>query len=154
MIYVAGFYSIKWRLDVVVMKLKGDVAELGWWELLTMLRQRGGFGLEELHLTNSVHGALWNPFQSEDDLRMGAEMFQANCAACHGVDGTGDLGPDLTAGVFDVGSGDLALFRIVADGIPETAMTGSNLEPRQAWQVVAFLRTLLQERRDILPSVG
>ena len=38
MIYVAGFYSIKWRLDVVVMKLKGDVAELGWWELLTMLR--------------------------------------------------------------------------------------------------------------------
>ena len=33
-------------------------------------------------------------------------------------------------------------------------MTGSNLEPRQAWQVVAFLRSLLQEHRDILPSVG
>ena len=33
-------------------------------------------------------------------------------------------------------------------------MTGSNLEPRQVWQVVAFLRTLLQEHRDILPSMG
>jgi ubiquinol-cytochrome c reductase cytochrome c subunit len=35
---------------------------------------------------------------SEDDLLLGAELYVAQCAACHGVDGTGveDRGPPLT----------------------------------------------------------
>ena len=153
LIDVAEPYSVQWRLEVLLMKLKGDVDELGWWELLAMLRQRGGYGLNELPETNNVHAALRNPFQSEDDVSKGAKLFQPYCAPCHGADATGDSGPDLTTGVFGAGSGDLRLFRVVTDGIPETAMTKSNLEPRQAWQVIAFLRPLVQRRRETLPSV-
>jgi len=30
-----------------------------------------------------------------DDIAMGKQLFAANCASCHGVDGSGQLGPNL-----------------------------------------------------------
>ncbi len=51
----------------------------------------------------------------------GEKLFQQNCAACHGPEGTGNIylgAPDLTAGVYTYG-GDL-------DTIRETIRGGRN----------------------------
>ena len=45
-------------------------------------------------LAGCVGGGL--PTTSDVDVPRGAALFAENCAACHGADGTGGIGPDLT----------------------------------------------------------
>ena len=83
-----------------------------------------------------------NPHSSEEDVEAGARVFRTSCALCHGAEGKGGLGPDLTRGVFRHGSSDRALFRNVLVGIPGTDMTGVYRPDTEIWQVVSFLRSL------------
>ena len=137
-----GSDSVRWRVRVVALKLQGGVAELSWSEVLTMMRQRRGYGLEALVDGVSVHGAVVNPFVSDQDVRTGAELFRLHCATCHGADGQGGTGPSLAQVSFSHGSSDLSLFRAVTRGIPRTAMVGADVTEVEAWRLVAFVRTL------------
>jgi len=83
-----------------------------------------------------------NPHTTPADRESGARIFRSHCGSCHGVRGTGGLGPDLTSGSFFHGSSDADLFRNIADGIPGTAMPGVFFEGTQVWQIVAFVRSL------------
>jgi putative heme-binding domain-containing protein len=83
-----------------------------------------------------------NPYTTPADRESGAKIFRSHCASCHGIRGTGGLGPDLTSGSFFHGSSDADLFHNIADGIPGTAMPGVFFEGTQVWQIVAFLRSL------------
>jgi putative heme-binding domain-containing protein len=83
-----------------------------------------------------------NPHSTPADRESGAKIFRSHCGSCHGVRGTGGLGPDLTSGSFFHGSSDADLFRNIADGIPGTAMPGVFFEGTQVWQIVAFVRSL------------
>jgi putative heme-binding domain-containing protein len=83
-----------------------------------------------------------NPHATPADREAGARIFRSHCASCHGVRGTGGLGPDLTTGRFFHGSSDAELFQNVAEGIPGTAMPGVFFEGTQVWQIVAFVRSL------------
>lgn len=82
------------------------------------------------------------PHATAADRESGAKIFRSHCASCHGVRGTGGLGPDLTGGRFFHGSSDADLFRNIAEGIPGTAMPGVFFEGAQVWQIVAFVRSL------------
>ena len=86
--------------------------------------------------------ALQNPYTSPGDIVAGGAIFRAQCALCHATNGTGELGPDLTRARYRHGNSDADLFRIVSMGVPGTRMDPSRLSDRQAWQVVAFVRTL------------
>jgi cytochrome c oxidase cbb3-type subunit III len=83
-----------------------------------------------------------NPHTTPADRESGARIFRSHCASCHGIRGTGGLGPDLTSGTFFHGSSDADLFRNIAGGIPGTAMAGVFFEGTQVWQIVAFVRSL------------
>ncbi len=83
-----------------------------------------------------------NPHDTPADRDSGAKIFRSHCGPCHGVRGTGGLGPDLTTGSFFHGSSDADLFHTIADGIPGTAMPGVFFEGTQVWQIVAFVRSL------------
>jgi putative heme-binding domain-containing protein len=84
-----------------------------------------------------------NPFNSSEDQAEGARLFRGQCAACHGPNGVGGAsGPDLTAGAFRRGDSDEALFQIVAKGIPGTVMPAYAGSGREAWQIVAYVRSL------------
>jgi putative heme-binding domain-containing protein len=83
-----------------------------------------------------------NPHATPADGESGAKIFRSHCGSCHGVRGTGGLGPDLTSGSFFHGSSDADLFRNISDGIPGTAMAGVFFEGTQVWQIVAFVRSL------------
>lgn len=56
-----------------------------------------------------------NPFTSSADMANGARIFRPQCARCHGRDGTGGNGPDLTRGVYRYISSDASLFDLDAD---------------------------------------
>lgn len=112
-----------------------------------------GSGSTEAVVLDTVpadYAGATNPF-GEDAATAGADVFAANCAACHGPQGHGDgpAGaaldpapknlPDIAAQVGD----DYLYWRINA-GKEGTAMVAWKgiLTDEQIWQTVAFIRTL------------
>jgi putative heme-binding domain-containing protein len=81
-----------------------------------------------------------NPYTKPEDLEQGALVVRAFCSTCHGRDGTGGRGPDLTRGHFRHGNSDEALFRNIRNGIPGTGMPGMRLSELRTWQAISFLR--------------
>ena len=79
---------------------------------------------------------------SPDDVKFGANIFHSHCAECHGLNGEGGRGPDLTRGGYRHGMTDEALFRTITYGIAGTQMPGSYFPANQIWQVVAYVKSL------------
>jgi cytochrome c oxidase cbb3-type subunit 3 len=86
-----------------------------------------------------------NPLQGNPDaIRDGGTKFRSRCAGCHGPDGRGYIGPDIT-GLSASGYSDERLFGIVRRGVPGTEMTPADplrVPDREIWQVLAYLGTL------------
>lgn len=133
--------STRWRLILMGRKLRGDVPELTWRELMHMIGPGSPYYLRPIISEGrSVNGAIQNPFNSAADRDQGGKIFRARCAVCHGHDGAGDRGPPLSRPGYSHGNADWMVYRIIKNGIPATAMPASNLEERELWQVIAFLR--------------
>ena len=85
-----------------------------------------------------------NPFQpTPGTLQEGMAAFRANCAYCHGMDGHGARGPDLT-GIFAAGRTEETLYPLVRAGVPGTEMppAGVFLQEPDTWKVLMYIRTL------------
>lgn len=77
-----------------------------------------------------------------NDVEAGARLFRANCAVCHGLDGSALPAADLRRGQFRRGSTTGDLFRTISNGVPGTAMPPVSFTGSQLWQVVVFLHSL------------
>jgi len=87
----------------------------------------------------TIVGELKNPFPDNADAIAAGEMLYAqNCAACHGADLSGDIGPELS-GMTDWDEGEL--FETLYNGIPDGGMPGfASLGSDKVWQLVNYLR--------------
>lgn len=74
----------------------------------------------------------------DGDATAGAEVYAANCAACHGEDGTGGTGSDLTAGAID----SEAIVEIVLYGGDGMTAFEDILSDQEIADVVAYVHTL------------
>jgi cytochrome c oxidase cbb3-type subunit III len=83
-----------------------------------------------------------NPHTSASDLEQGKKLYGGRCAGCHGPAGDGGKGTNLTTPVLPRGETDLALYRVIRYGLPETEMPGHNMTQREIWQIAGFVRTL------------
>ena len=88
------------------------------------------------------HATLSNPYTSPDDVAAGGRIYRSHCAVCHGLQGKGDRGTDLTNGMFRHGANDDDIYKTVSEGIPGTEMPGTFFNGRQLWQIVAYVRSL------------
>ena len=91
---------------------------------------------------DAQRGVETNPFASAEDVAAGQAHFESRCASCHGADGRGDRGPDLTRGVYRHGNTDRAVFMNILNGIPGTGMPSIRLSDKEMWQIVAYVRSL------------
>jgi alcohol dehydrogenase (cytochrome c) len=134
---------VSWRARLFAHKAQGDLPELSWRELWFMTRVPGGFGLESfLKIGFGLEGAVSNPFVTADDHQTGARIFRDRCAVCHGSNGIGGYAPPLNRSGLSHGDSQLAMYKVVRDGIPQTGMVAVAMSAKERWQVVGYLRTL------------
>ena len=73
-------------------------------------------------------------------MRAGATLFRERCAECHGADGKGVAGHDLTR-LWSAGATDARVFQTIRSGVPNTLMPSSTAPDDQLWALVAYLRS-------------
>lgn len=87
------------------------------------------------------------------DLKGGAKAYTTYCARCHGLDGTGGMGPPLARPRLRRAADDAAIIDILMNGIPGTAMMAAwSLSEAEITQVTAYVRSL--GRRPVEPLPG
>ena len=74
----------------------------------------------------------------------GAQLFAANCVACHRADGGGNIGPNLTDAFWINGSAPTRIFRTVNEGVTAKGMPawGGPLGMDGAQSVTAYVLSL------------
>ncbi|HYM12213.1 MAG TPA: c-type cytochrome [Bryobacterales bacterium] len=88
------------------------------------------------------------------DAAAGAGTYRVYCSECHGREGHGGRGPDLTSGRWTHGSTDADIARVIAKGVPGTGMPawGGDFDDTAVRQLVAFVRSLNAGGAPVLPT--
>ena len=77
--------------------------------------------------------------QAGSQVRRGYELFELNCAHCHGSDARGDEGPDLHG----VAKSDARISSLIKNGIKgEMPKFGAKLTDTDVQALIAFVRSL------------
>lgn len=135
--------KITWRVRLFARKAGGGIPELSWSELWQMAQQRGGFGLEDLFEGRSLDYSIANGYNTDADHQAGSRIFSVRCAMCHGDDGAGGgIGPPLNHSGLRHGDSDLSIYKVIRDGVPNTAMRAPSISMVERWQLVGYVRQL------------
>src|SRR5262249_43435083 len=99
-----------------------------------------------------------NPFNTPQDAEQGRRLFATHCTYCHGAQGEGGRGADLTAGQYRNGGSDAEVFLTIRNGVTGTEMREVRANNDDVWRLVAFVKTLgsagLGEKAPGDPAAG
>lgn len=78
------------------------------------------------------------------DIADGKKLFAANCAACHGPDAQGVVGPNLTDNYWLHGGKVPEIFKTIKYGVPEKGMKSwkDDFSPKQLAQLTGFIKSI------------
>lgn len=95
-------------------------------------------------MANFVSAETVIALNTPEALGEGKDIFTKNCAACHGNDGGGTVGPNLTDEFWIHGGGVKNIFRTVTEGVPAKGMISwkAQLSPKQIQSVSSYILTL------------
>jgi len=86
-----------------------------------------------------------NPLEGNPEaIQSGMGQFRVRCADCHGTDGRGVRGPDITQ-VWASGRSDEGLFKTLRGGVPNSEMPAfpaPRTSDNDIWQILAYVKTL------------
>ena len=85
-------------------------------------------------------GPLQGP-RNNGAVAAGGTLYRARCAECHGTDGKGVGGHDLTR-LWSSGATDERVFQVIRNGVPNTIMPSSTAPDGELRALVAYLRSL------------
>lgn len=133
--------AISCRARLYVQKAQGGIPELSWGELWGLTRPENGF---HCVAGRSLEASLqFSAIASTSDRIEGARIFRESCTGCHGSDGSGGPhGPSLTRSHFKHGDSDLAIYKVLRDGVPGTAMPSVGLSVRERLLLTADVKML------------
>jgi cytochrome c oxidase cbb3-type subunit 3 len=81
---------------------------------------------------------------SPEDIASGQKLFSSSCAPCHGPQGQGVVGPDLTDDYWLHGGQVKAIFSTIKYGVPEKGMKSwkDDFSPKQLAQLTSFIKSI------------
>jgi len=94
---------------------------------------------------SQVQTSVFDPYaRNQGAIEEGRFLYvRMNCAYCHGFDGTGGMGPDLTDNQWRYGASDVDIFNSIyrgrAQGMPAW---GTILPENEIWELVTYVRSL------------
>jgi putative heme-binding domain-containing protein len=91
---------------------------------------------------------------SQAELAVGARVYSANCANCHGANGAGVGTVDLRRGPLPRATTDAALRAVITNGFPASGMPGVKLQPSEVDGLVAFIRSGFESAPASSPAAG
>lgn len=99
--------------------------------------QKLGTGIPKEMADVDIIGDLTNPFPKDAAaISAGKTAYAQNCAACHGNNLEGNIGPELDVDTYD----DETLFQIIYIGITDGGMPSfSSLGSEKVWQLVNYI---------------
>ena len=80
--------------------------------------------------------------QAPPDVELGGRLFQTHCSYCHGAQGEGGRGADLTTGQYRFGGSAAELFYTIRNGIEGSEMGPVRATDEEIWRMVAFVQRL------------
>ena len=87
------------------------------------------------------------------DAAGGKQLFEAQCAPCHGLRGTGGKGANLTLPVLKHAADDDTLFAVIRHGIDNTGMPETwQMTDHEIRLVIAYIRSLQRVSIEKLPG--
>jgi cytochrome c oxidase cbb3-type subunit 3 len=93
---------------------------------------------------NSLATTVKNPYSGDAAaITQGRELFVGmNCAACHGYDLKGGMGPDLTDTYWRYGGSPADIYKSIFEGRPQGMPAwGRTLPPALIWKVAAYIES-------------
>jgi cytochrome c oxidase cbb3-type subunit 3 len=90
---------------------------------------------------NSVNESNVKVLTDVASLKAGETLFAQNCAACHGPQAQGTVGPNLTDDYWLHGGTAKSVFHTITEGVPEKGMISwkKTLNPLQIQQLTSFI---------------
>jgi cytochrome c oxidase cbb3-type subunit 3 len=92
---------------------------------------------------NTLAAKVDNPYANDmAAIKAGHERFvNMNCAACHGYDLKGGMGPDLTDTYWRYGGSPADIYKSIFEGRPQGMPAwGRAIPPADIWKVVAYIQ--------------
>lgn len=88
---------------------------------------------------------LTNPLEADPQVRtVGSQLYLSyNCIDCHGMDGSGAMGPSLADGRWRFGGTPAEVFESIYQGRPDGMPAwGGRISDGDIWRLVAYVRSL------------
>jgi len=88
--------------------------------------------------------ALLAAVKSPDKQKHGKEVYQTRCASCHGADGQGGIGPNLTDNYWIHGGKPAEILATITNGVGDKGMPpwGPMLSQDDLQSLVAFIKSI------------
>jgi cytochrome c oxidase cbb3-type subunit 3 len=95
-------------------------------------------------MANKVNEENVTALTDPTEIAEGKNIFLTNCATCHGKEGQGGAGPNLTDDYWLHGGGIKNVFKTIKYGVPQKGMIAweTQLSPKQIQQVASYILTL------------
>jgi alcohol dehydrogenase (cytochrome c) len=148
---VVAIRPIRSRVHLIELKATGQMPNISWTDLSHVLRGADGVDSGRLYRIKDPYSSIFAR-PTPERVREGRELFNQQCAPCHGIDARGGMAPNLSRGDFSHGASDWALYQTIAYGIPGTPMQPPKLPFQSVWRVVAFLKDTIAKNK--LASLG
>ncbi|RMG01323.1 MAG: cytochrome-c oxidase, cbb3-type subunit II [Nitrospirae bacterium] len=143
----ADYSSKEMRDRVTPPELRGELTEM---DALVAYLQKLGRDVKNLQKKSVVpvaeakEATLKNPYAgSKEAEEAGEDIYEKNCKACHGDDGKGGIGPNLTDSEWKYGGSDADIFTSISGGRPGGMPDwGRTLGTDNIWKVITYIRSL------------
>ena len=108
-------------------------------------RPRGSERSKPCHKLRELSHLPWPPGSASG----ASKPFRERCSGCHGVDGSGSpFAPALTRSQYNHGDSDLAIYKVLRDGVPGTAMQSAGLTLLERLEVISHLKELQSQQSE------